>query len=59
MSRAPCHWKMSLKGLANEHGCVFTPMPRRLMLDHLIGPVQSVGGRNLIPFTPELCNLRK
>jgi hypothetical protein len=34
-------------------------MPRRLMLDHLTGPVRSVGGRNLIPFTLELCNLRK
>jgi hypothetical protein len=29
------------------------------LLDHLAGPVQSIGRRNLIPFTLKLCNLRK
>jgi hypothetical protein len=29
------------------------------LLDHLAGPVRSIGRRNLIPFTLKLCNLRK
>ena len=52
---------MSYKGLANQHGCALHADAAQAgeLLDHLAGPVRSIGRRNLIPFTLELCNLRK
>ena len=61
MSQAPCHWKSVVQGLANQHGCALHADAAQAgeLLDHLAGPVRSVGRRNLIPFTLELCNLCK
>jgi hypothetical protein len=52
---------VSYKGLANQHGCALNADAAKAgeLLDHLAGPVRSIGRRNLIPFTLELCNLRK
>jgi hypothetical protein len=59
MSLAPC--QVSYKGLANQHGCALHADAAQAgeLLDHLAGPVRSIGRRNLIPFTLKLCNLRK
>src|SRR5580658_9154537 len=59
MSLAPC--QISYKGLANQHGCALHADAAQAgeLLDHLAGPVRSIGRRNLIPFTLKLCNLRK
>jgi catechol 2,3-dioxygenase-like lactoylglutathione lyase family enzyme len=52
---------VSYKGLANQHGCALHADAAKAgeLLDHLAGPVRSIGRCNLIPFTLELCNLRK
>src|SRR5271167_1506978 len=52
---------MSHKGLANQHGCALHANAAQAceLLDHLAGPIRSIGRRDLIPFTLELRNLRK
>ena len=47
--------------VANQHGCALHADAAQAgeLLDHLAGPVWSIGRRNLIPFTLELCNLCK
>ena len=60
-SALPIEIIMSYKGLANQHGCALHADAAQAgeLLDHLAGPVRSIGRRNLISFTLELFNLRK
>src|SRR5580658_6876717 len=61
MSRAPCHWKSVVQRPREPARLRFARDAAQAgkLLDHLAGPVRSIGRRNLIPFTLELCNLRK
>src|ERR1700691_965955 len=61
MSRAPCHWESVVQRPREPARLRFARRCRAgcELLDHLAGPVRSIGPRNLIPVQLKLCNLRK